>query len=116
MSGPIQLLDLFTFVAAATSGTYRGPWTQFPSEFKNATLWIDTKTHDVASQILVSVFATTDMDAESDPTPGGIVVTTPGLRVQPITQKLGPWVRIEVANNHTAARAVISAWLVPKIE
>ena len=116
MAGPVQLLDLFTFVAPATSGTYRGPWVPFPSVFKNASLWIDTKTHDVVSQILVTVFSTTDMDAEGDPTPGGVVVTTPGLRFQSISQKLGPWVRIEVANNHQVARAVISAWLLPKRE
>lgn len=114
MTGPIQLLDMFTWVAPATVNVLRTPWTAFPSQFRHAEVWVDAKTHDGFSQILIQPLSSMNMESETDFVGGGIVINSPGVRIVEVNSKLGKWIRLEIQSGGGVSRAVLGVWVVPK--
>jgi len=108
----ITLLDRFTYVAPSAGGTVLTPWVSFPSDYKNAELWIDTKTHDAGATITI------DLQSSMDTTQEEVAATessiTPGNAISAIASELGPLVRLKLSTTAGPVAAVLSVYLVPK--
>jgi hypothetical protein len=105
---------MFTWVAPATANVLRTPWTRFPSHYQNAEVWVDAKTHDGLSQILIQPLSSMNMEGDTDLVGGGIAINSPGVRIVDVSSKLGPWIRLEIQSGGGVSRAVLGVWVVPK--
>ena len=114
--GPIQILDMVAWVSPSTGGKLLTAWQGFPSSFSQGELWVDVKTHDGTSLINVNLISSVDTTVEQEVILGGLVLpATAGVTIREVTARLGGFVRVELQNNAVPSRAVISAWLVPKM-
>lgn len=106
----ITLLDHFTWNGSATS-SFSTPWVGFPSDYKNAELWISTKLTDGNS---LSVDLQSSPDTVQSEDASNQSVNSIGMTIASITSKLGPYVRLKLSTSGTAAAVMLSVWLIPK--
>lgn len=107
----ITLVDRFTYVGSSGGDTMYTPWVHFPSEYRQADLWLDAKTLETGT---ISVDLESSVDTTSTEQVSTSGLSSPGVGVTAITSKLGPLVRLKLHNTAAAARGVVSVWLVPK--
>ena len=107
----ITLLDYFSWQGPNTSSMVT-PWVSFPSDYKEAELWVDIKTTDANTVTLdlQSSPDTTAVETSGSFSVGGSV----GVTANDVTSKLGPMVRLKLSTSGTAATVTLSVWLIPK--
>lgn len=108
----LTMLDKFTYVAPSAGGGFNTQWMPFPSDYKNAELWVSCKTHDGSGTLTVKLQSSVDSDAVEDAATSS--VTAASQEVTAVSSKLGPMVRLNLSSTTTAVQAVVSVWLLPK--
>ena len=107
----ITLLDRFTYAGASGGDQMYTPWVNFPSDYRQAELWIDVKTFETGT---ITIDLESSIDTTSSETANTAGASGPGVSVTAITSKLGPLVRLKLSNTAATARGTVSVWLVPK--